>query len=348
MLVQTAKKDIENGSKVFKRFWDDVARIIVDLGVRVLTGDFNMALWFTVVELRARGLMANLAAWYPWKNHLESGIRMDSCCIVVIGPARGVRMMHNPSVLNDGIQSIEFPPKWGNTQKIVRDENNNEVDREPWPVPVFEYLGQGFQLDNYQPKVPERKEQMVCWSCTPVLQPTDPVVVEIKRHAQTDKGMWPWGCGDHNMGFQTWEWPELPTVKQKPTDVKLFDPMERFFKERGSHMPQMIFLGDASNCRRTPDSYQRRLENAARRGWNLQKIMRHKGKGSSGHHSKNRSSGKGENGANHKGEGKGKGKDANKGKGKDKSGGGWEYTRGRGGLKGGKHWSSGQQSMHGR
>ena len=43
--------------------WNEVARHIVQFGVRVLTGDFNMALWSTVVELRARGLQANLAAW---------------------------------------------------------------------------------------------------------------------------------------------------------------------------------------------------------------------------------------------------------------------------------------------
>ena len=39
----------------------------------------------------SRGLQANLAAWYPWKNHLENVIRMDSCAIIVIGPVMGLR-----------------------------------------------------------------------------------------------------------------------------------------------------------------------------------------------------------------------------------------------------------------
>ena len=85
----TAKKDVENGSKSIKAFWDLVAGYIMEFAVRLMTGDFNMALWFAVVELRARGIQANLAAWYPWKKSGEAEIRMDSCAIIVIGPAVG-------------------------------------------------------------------------------------------------------------------------------------------------------------------------------------------------------------------------------------------------------------------
>ena len=86
----TAKKDVSDGSRSFREFWDLVARYIMEFAVRLLTGDFNMALWFAVVELRARGFQANLAAWYPWKKSDEAEIRMDSCAIIVIGPAVGL------------------------------------------------------------------------------------------------------------------------------------------------------------------------------------------------------------------------------------------------------------------
>ena len=69
----TAKKDVENGSKSIKAFWDLVAGYIMEFAVRLMTGDFNMALWLAVVELRARGFQANLAAWYPWKKGLRWG-----------------------------------------------------------------------------------------------------------------------------------------------------------------------------------------------------------------------------------------------------------------------------------
>ena len=99
---ETAKKGINEPAKKFKEFWDDLARYIMEFGVRLLTGDFNMALWCAIVELRARGFQANVAAWYPWKNHLEETVRMDSCAIFVIGPVMGVRKMFDPSVMCDG------------------------------------------------------------------------------------------------------------------------------------------------------------------------------------------------------------------------------------------------------
>ena len=89
MHAMTAKKEITDGAMSLKKLWGEMARYIVEFGVRLLTGDFNMALWPTVVELRARGVQANLAAWYPWKNGLEAAVRIDSCAIIVIGLAVG-------------------------------------------------------------------------------------------------------------------------------------------------------------------------------------------------------------------------------------------------------------------
>ena len=64
----TAKKEISEGSRSLKSFWDEIVGDITKHGVRVFTGDFNMQLFSAVAELRARGLQANLAAWYPWKT----------------------------------------------------------------------------------------------------------------------------------------------------------------------------------------------------------------------------------------------------------------------------------------
>ena len=84
-----AKKDISNGGESLKRVWDDAVKFIVEFRVRFLTGDFNVALWCVIVELRARCLHANLLAWYPWKNNLESHVRMDSCAMISIIRTRG-------------------------------------------------------------------------------------------------------------------------------------------------------------------------------------------------------------------------------------------------------------------
>ena len=64
----TAKKEVEAGSQSLKHFWDEIVRDITKHGVRIFSGDLNMQLFSVVTELRARGLQANLAAWYPWRK----------------------------------------------------------------------------------------------------------------------------------------------------------------------------------------------------------------------------------------------------------------------------------------
>ena len=63
----TAKKEVSKWSESLKGFWDEIVEDITKYGVRNFTGDFNMQLFSAVAELRARGLQANLAAWYPWE-----------------------------------------------------------------------------------------------------------------------------------------------------------------------------------------------------------------------------------------------------------------------------------------
>ena len=154
---QLAEHLVNDGSRSFKEFWDLVACYIMEFAVRLVTGDFNMALWFAVVELRARGFQANLAAWCPWKKSDEAKIRMDSCAIIVIGPAVGLRRMYDPSVLSEGILASELPENWSNMQEIVRDDDGKEKERRPWEVPIFNYDGQGYALKNYRPPAEDRK-----------------------------------------------------------------------------------------------------------------------------------------------------------------------------------------------
>ena len=114
-----------------KSFWDELAQHIRDFRVRVLTGDFNMAMWCVVVELRARGVQANLAAWYPWKKQSETCVRMDSCCILVIGPCEGARKLYDPSALNAGIAAPAT--KVGERARDREKRTGNGIDQTPVP-----------------------------------------------------------------------------------------------------------------------------------------------------------------------------------------------------------------------
>ena len=86
----TAKKGTKAPKQVYKMFWDLLASYLLEYGVRLLAGDFNMSLLCVIAELRARGFQINLAAWYPFYMIKQKEMRVDSCGIFVIGPWQGV------------------------------------------------------------------------------------------------------------------------------------------------------------------------------------------------------------------------------------------------------------------
>ena len=63
------------------KFWDNLAKALQ--GIDVLMGDFNMALFETIPELRRRGVIIDLAAWFPWRT-LQGVPCADSCAIFFV------------------------------------------------------------------------------------------------------------------------------------------------------------------------------------------------------------------------------------------------------------------------
>ena len=124
----TAKKAVENPAAALKGFWDELVEAIVEFRVRIMAGDFNMALWQVVPELRARGVQANLAAWYPWKYDQDSSIRIDSTAIFVIGPCAGLRKVFgSDAIIESAVAENPLPSTWRNVEKIRRDEEGTET-----------------------------------------------------------------------------------------------------------------------------------------------------------------------------------------------------------------------------
>ena len=135
----TAKKEISEGSRSLKSFWDEFVGDITKHGVRIFAGDFNMQLFSAVAELRARGLQANLAAWYPWKNYLEALPRIDSCAMILIGPCEGIRMTDDCSVW--GIEAPERPSRaWRSMELVTTDDKGREIEREPFKIRLFSII----------------------------------------------------------------------------------------------------------------------------------------------------------------------------------------------------------------
>jgi len=73
------------GAKKLQAFWTWLWHKCSQLQVQVLMGDFNMCLFKVIPELRSRGAVIDLAAWYPWKS-LDGAPMSDSCGIFSWAP----------------------------------------------------------------------------------------------------------------------------------------------------------------------------------------------------------------------------------------------------------------------
>ena len=130
---RTAKRDMIGGGQAAKKWWDILARYLAEFSPRYLCGDFNMALFSVVPELRARGFQINLAAWYCWEQvnvgqaKFEAGTKADSCGIFCIGPCNGVRMCFDASVF--GMQPPTLPATCSMVMEIICDEHGKEIEK---------------------------------------------------------------------------------------------------------------------------------------------------------------------------------------------------------------------------
>ena len=110
----------ELGAAAYKRCWDLLAQHMAEFRPSFLCGDFNMALFAVIPELRARGFQISLAAWYCWRHDSEPHVRADSCAIFRIGPCQGIRMCFDAFVF--GLESPTLPPNCSMVMEIVRDD----------------------------------------------------------------------------------------------------------------------------------------------------------------------------------------------------------------------------------
>lgn len=275
----TAKKDVADGAKSLHGFWDEMAQAIVDYRVRVVGGDFNMAFWQVVPELRARGIQANLAAWYPFRVNFASKPNIDSMGIFLIGPCEGIRKMFGVDVLGENVPTTAEPAvaekvrlAWRNAEQCVHD-HGKVVARLPYELAQHGALGSGYPLSSYRPTVPDRIKEYLRWNFSPAIDWESPAVAEAQQAGQNRKELW-CHAPDQTMGVNTFNFTPLPASLQKPIDFDMFDGGQGFLS-KGSHMPVMVWMGKSSQARRGSDSQKRRAQKSAERGFDAQRIRRH-------------------------------------------------------------------------
>ena len=71
------------GPQKLNFFWAWLSEKIEAYEVQVLMGDFNMSLFRVIPEVRSRGAVIELGAWYPWKS-LKGEPMSDSCGIFFV------------------------------------------------------------------------------------------------------------------------------------------------------------------------------------------------------------------------------------------------------------------------
>ena len=255
----TAKKEVAQGSAALARFRDDLARILVTWRVRVLAGDFNMALWQVVPQLRAGGLCANMAAWCPWELQGQAAPRIDSCGMSLLGPDGGPRCLFGPTALRGGGDQRGYAEMFDLVEESAVAEG---------ALPVKSLLGSGYPLSSYRPAAPARIARLVKWSLLPIKSLDDRGMQEPRAACGSDAGLWPTRPLSQDGGLVTFEWPPLPGSSQKLVNDAMFDPDEELFGH-GAHMPLMIFFKGPP--RRTMAARERRWATADARGWTAER-----------------------------------------------------------------------------
>jgi len=221
---------------------------------------------------------------YPWKAPYERFTRIDSTAIFIVGPVSGCRKIYDASVLDiRGGGDEELPRSWKLVEQVVTNEDGVEEQR-PVPVTEFNLIGSGYPLTSYRPKSDSNRRQCVVWSCSPAIDRNTSAVAEVITAAKNDREMFPTPKGDKTVdttiGEASFSWSQMPLTSQKLVSTQKFDPTSNFFR-RGAHMPLMLFVGDSTSSRRTPESLRRREQRAEQRGWG-RAAREAKGKGKKG------------------------------------------------------------------
>ena len=86
MHFMTAKNAQGGGfKKAHHSYWTLLANWIKEHDVRVLAGDFNMALWLVVPRLAEHGINMQYVASYAWECLESTEVHVDSCGVFVRG-----------------------------------------------------------------------------------------------------------------------------------------------------------------------------------------------------------------------------------------------------------------------
>ena len=176
-----ARKSNKEHGATYKSFFDRLATGIMQHKSRVLCLDASMALICVAPELRARGVMVSMAAFFPCK--MGDNMVLDSLGIFIIGKADCIRLAYSPTVV--GGKEPELLPQDKRTEKAITDEGGRVVGRVPHSIYTCAHLnkGPGYPITSYLPKNDDQRASWFQYSCTPLI-----IHLERRYHASCIEG----------------------------------------------------------------------------------------------------------------------------------------------------------------
>jgi hypothetical protein len=216
---KTAKKDT-GFSNAHAEIFNLLCSDILEYGVRILSGDFNMSVFKIAAELRDRGLLIDIAAIYPWFNTTSEQFMSDSGAVFVIGGCVDVKPKFGYEYFRDGgrAQIAALRGRGDGQNNAVTSIDRGTADGDAGEDDTLHAFpkGQGYALSSYLPK--------------------DGLDKVIECIFTTSKQL------TSSKAWEDLKTSLLPKCKQKLVQPALFDFNGVQFRT-GAHMPLLVFLG---------------------------------------------------------------------------------------------------------
>ncbi len=95
------QKSLNPNTEKLTMWWKELLRVIKLCNVTILMGDFNMPLMQVTPQLRGRGLLIEVAAWFPWKSYPIGTPMADTCGIFVVDKPGGYKLVKSVMDIHD-------------------------------------------------------------------------------------------------------------------------------------------------------------------------------------------------------------------------------------------------------
>ena len=223
------------GVRKLEAFWAWLYLKCSHFKVQVLMGDFNMCLFRVIPELRSRGVVIDLAAWYPWKS-LDGTPMSDSCGIFFIDTPgvyklnKSLEHLHHDD--RDGILHPALPLRSGQSPGPAVAGRDGDYDR------IETNGGPGMSLKTYLPKAEQDLQAKLIASLTP-----------SKESAAV--------AGEANPGRAA----RCIKLKEKRLKAQIWRCEGQH--QKGSHFPICVFTDNVG--RRSPGALEERKKNGTTR-----------------------------------------------------------------------------------